>query len=124
MERIPVGEGAGSPADAPSRLLARIAAWRVPILVVYAVLVPLAALRAARIPSEGGIDRLVRADDPDYLATRAFQQIFPDTPSVLLIFESDDPFAPASLARVEAATRAVRTVPHASAFSAVDAVKQ
>src|SRR3954466_9561671 len=124
MERIPVGEGAGSPADAPSRLLARIAAWRVPILVVYAVLVPLAAFRAAHIPSEGGIDRLVRADDPDYLATRAFQRVFPDTPSVLLLFESEDPFAQASLARVDAATRDLRTVPHLSAFSAVDAIRR
>src|SRR2546423_6942354 len=112
METVPALEKAGSAADAPSRLLARIAAWHTPILVLYAVLVPLAALRAARIPSEGGIDRLVRADDPDYLATRAFQQIFPDTPSVLLIFESDDPFSPATLERLDAATRALSAVPH------------
>ena len=121
---MPAPERAGSPADAPSRVLARIAAWRAPILVLYAVLVPLAAFRAARIPAEGGIDRLVRPDDPDYLATRAFQRIFPDTPSVLLLFESEDPFAPASLARVDAATREVRTVPHVSAFSAVDAIRR
>ena len=124
METMPAPERAGSPADAPSRVLARIAAWRAPILVLYAVLVPLAAFRAARIPAEGGIDRLVRPDDPDYLATRAFQRIFPDTPSVLLLFESEDPFAPASLARVDAATREVRTVPHVSAFSAVDAIRR
>jgi uncharacterized protein len=111
-------------ADVPSRLLARIAAWRAPIVALYAVLVPLAAFRAAHIPSEGGIDRLVRADDPDYLATRAFQRIFPDLPSVLLLFESEDPFALASLARVDAATREVRTVPRVSAFSAVDAVRR
>ena len=124
METMPALEGAASPADAPSRLLARIASWRTPILVLYAALVPLAALRAARIPSEGGIDRLVRADDPDFLATRAFQRIFPDTPSLLLLVESEDPFAPASLARVDAATREVRTIPHVSAFSAIDAVRQ
>ena len=42
METMPAPERAGSPADAPSRVLARIAAWRAPILVLYAVLVPLA----------------------------------------------------------------------------------
>jgi len=88
------------------------------------VLVPLAAFRAARIPSEGGIDRLVRADDPDYLATRAFQEIFPDTPSVLLLLESEDPFSPATLARVEAAARELLAVPHVGAFSAVDAIRR
>src|SRR5882762_3740368 len=124
METTPASGSAASLPDAPSRFLARIAAFRIPILAVYAVLVPLAAFRAARIPSEGGIDRLVRADDPDYLATRAFQRIFPDTPSVLLLFESEDPFAPASLARVDGATRELRTVPHVSAFSAVDAIRR
>ena len=116
--------GSGDPADAPSRFLARIAAFRVPILVLYAVVVPFAAWRAAHIPSEGGIESLVRADDPDYLATRAFQRIFPDKPSVLLVFESDDPFAPANLARVETATREIRSVPHVSAFSLLDAIKR
>src|SRR5213082_2523074 len=52
METMPAPERAGSPADAPSRVLARIAAWRAPILVLYAVLVPLAAFRAARIPAD------------------------------------------------------------------------
>ncbi len=110
--------------DLPSRVLARVLALRTPILCLYALLVPLAAVRAARIPSEGGIDRLVRADDPDYLATRAFQALFPDTPSVLLLFESDDPFAPRNLLRVEAATRELRAVPHVSAFSVVDAIRR
>src|SRR2546423_1590927 len=42
--------------DLPARILARIVSLRVPILVIYALLVPLAALRAARIRSEGGLD--------------------------------------------------------------------
>src|SRR3954452_16060702 len=123
METTPASGSAASPADAPSRLLARIARFRIPILALYAVLVPRAAFRAARIPAEGGIDRLVRADDPDYLATRAFQRIFPDTPSVLLLLESDDPFSPDALARVDAAARELRAVPHVGAFSAVDAIR-
>src|SRR5712671_4895746 len=105
-------------------MLSRIVSWRIPILVAYALLVPLAAVRAARIPSEGGLERLIQPDDPDFAATRAFQRIFPDSPSVLLLLESDDPWAPPALARVEAATRALRVVPHVSAFSVLDAVRR
>jgi predicted RND superfamily exporter protein len=110
--------------DVPSRVLARIVSLRVPILAVYAVLVPLAAVRASRISSEGGLDRLIQPDDPDFVATRAFQRIFPDAPSVLLIFESDDPWAPRNLARVDAAVRELRAVEHVSAFSVLDVVRR
>jgi len=110
--------------DAPSRFLARLVSLRAPILAVYAVLVPLAAIRAAHISSEGGLDRLIRPDDPDYAATRAFQRIFPDSPSVLLIFESGDPWAPANLARVDAAVRELRAVSHVTAFSVLDVVRR
>src|SRR2546427_3073984 len=110
--------------DLSSRILARIVSLRAPILVAYALLVPLAALRAARIPSQGGLDRLIEASDPDLAATRAFQKIFPDSPSVLLLFESDDPWAPASLERVGAAERELRQVPRARPYSVLDAVRQ
>jgi uncharacterized protein len=110
--------------DLPARMLARIVSWRIPILLAYAVLVPLAAVRAARIPSEGGLDRLIVPGDPDVAATRDFQRIFPDSPSVLLLFESDDPWSPASLARVEAAERELRAVPRVSAFSVLDAIRR
>jgi len=110
--------------DVPSRVLARIVSLRAPVLAVYAVLVPLAALRAAQISSEGGLERLIQPDDPDFAATRAFQRIFPDSPSVLLLLESDDPWSPPALARVEAATRALRGVPHVSAFSVLDAIRR
>src|SRR5229473_1772574 len=110
--------------ELPARMLSRIVSWRIPILVAYALLVPLAAVRAARIPSEGGLDRLIVPSDPDFAATRAFERIFPDSPSVLLLFESDDPWAPASLARVEAAERELRAVPRVGAFSVLDAIRR
>src|SRR5947208_7868177 len=91
--------------DLPSRILARIVSLRAPILVVYALLVPLAAIRAGRIPSEGGLDRLIVSSDPDYATTRAFQRIFPDKPSILIVLESDRPWSSANLARVDAAVR-------------------
>jgi len=110
--------------DVPSRLLAGLVSLRAPILAIYAVLVPLAAIRAAHISSEGGLDRLIQPDDPDFAATRAFQRIFPDSPSVLLLFESDNPWAPANLARVDAAVRELRAVKHVSAFSVLDVVRR
>jgi predicted RND superfamily exporter protein len=110
--------------DVPSRFLARLVSLRAPILAIYAVLVPLAAIRAAHISSEGGLDRLIQPDDPDFAATRAFQRIFPDSPSVLLLFESDDPWAPANLARVDAAVRELRAAAHVSAFSVLDVVRR
>ncbi|TMA10448.1 MAG: hypothetical protein E6J84_14725, partial [Deltaproteobacteria bacterium] len=110
--------------DLPARILARIVSLRAPILLVYALLVPLAAVRAARIPSEGGLERLIEPSDPDYAATREFQRIFPDSPSVVLLFESDDPWAPANVSRVDSAVRELRAVPHLGAFSVLDAVRR
>ena len=107
--------------DRQSQVLRRIASLRVPILVFYALLVPFAAYKAAHISSENGLERLIQPDDPDYIATRAFQKIFPDKPTLLLLFESADPWSFNELARVEAATKAIRAVPHASAFSVLDA---
>jgi uncharacterized protein len=110
--------------DLPTRILARVVALRVPILLASAVLVPLAAVRAARIPSEGGLDRLIEPSDPDFAATRAFQKIFPDSPSVLLVFESEEPWSAGNVARVDAAVRELRGVPRVSAFSVLDAVRR
>jgi Molybdopterin converting factor, small subunit len=52
------------------RIFARVVALRVPILLVFALLVPAGVVLAMRIPSEGAISGLVRRDDPDWLATR------------------------------------------------------
>src|SRR5258705_1850074 len=105
-------------------MLSRIVSWRIPLLGAYAPPVPVGGVRAGRIPAEGGLDRLIVPSDPDFAATRAFQRIFPDSPSVLLLFESDDPWTPANLARVEAAERELRAVPRVGAFSVLDAIRR
>src|SRR3954471_1000285 len=110
--------------DWQSRALSRIVSLRVPIVLASAALVPLAAVRAARIPSQGGIERLVVESDPDAVATRAFERLFPDSPTVVLLFEADDPWSPASLARVEAAEGELGKISHVSAFSVLDAVRR
>jgi predicted RND superfamily exporter protein len=110
--------------DRASRVLARILRMRVALLVAYALLVPAAAFVASRIPTEGAIDRLMVPSDPDYRATRAFQRIFPEAPVALLLFESDDPWSPGSIARIDAAEAALRDVPHVGAFSVLDALRR
>jgi predicted RND superfamily exporter protein len=110
--------------DWPTRALARVVRMRVAVVVVYALLVPAAIFLAARIPSEGGIDRLIVPSDPDYAATRAFQRIFPEAQVVMLIFEAEDPWSPQALARIDAAKAAVRAVPHVGTFSILDALRR
>ena len=97
---------------------------RVPILVVYALILPVAVFLAARIPNEGAIDRLMVPSDPDYAATRAFQRIFPEAQTGLLVFESDDPWSRESLSRIDAAKAALREVPHVGTFSMLDALRR
>src|SRR5208283_56275 len=93
------------------RAFARIVALRVPILILYALLVPAAAVLATRIPSESAIFGLVMRDDPDYLATRDFQKVFPEGQFVLLLLESADPFQPEALADADALAAALAKLP-------------
>jgi uncharacterized protein len=95
-------------------------ALRLPILVLYALLVPAAALLAMRIPSEGAIFGLVMRDDPDWLATRDFQKVFPEGQFVLLLLESNDPLQPVALADADALAAALGKVPGVTVVSAVD----
>lgn len=102
------------------RVFARIVALRLPILAMYALLVPAAAVLAMRIPSEGAIFGLVSRDDPDWLATRDFQRVFPEGHFVLLLLESTDPFQPAALADADSLAAALSKVPGVTVISIID----
>lgn len=102
------------------RTFARIVAWRVPILVLAALLVPGAAVLATRIPSEGAIAGLVMRDDPDWKATRDFQKVFPEGQIVLVLLESSDPFQPAALVDADALAAAFSRVPGVAVVSVLD----
>ncbi len=112
------------PRSRVEKAFARILALRVSILVLYAVLVPAAALMALRIPSEGAIDRLIVPSDPDFVATRAFQRIFPEGQVVLLLVEADDPFRPEALAEIDALSRRVRAIPGTTVHSLLDVYRR
>jgi predicted RND superfamily exporter protein len=110
--------------DVLSRIFRRLGRLRVAVIVVYAALVPVAAILAARIPHEGTIDRLIVPSDPDYIATREFQKIFPEPQLALLVFEADDPWSPASIGRINRAAKLVAAVPHVGVFSPLDALRR
>ncbi|MCI0571408.1 MAG: MMPL family transporter [Myxococcaceae bacterium] len=112
---------------APSRLesiFRRIVALRLPILLITALAVPAAAWLATRIPSDGAIGQLMVPSDPDYVATRSFQAVFPEGQVVLLLLEAEDPFAPAALADTVKLEAALHRVPGATAISALDVYRR
>jgi len=102
------------------RVFRRVVALRIPIVALYAALLPLAVLLALRIPSEGAIDKLIVPSDPDYVATRAFQKVFPEGQIVILLFEADDPWAPGVLADVWKTEERLRAIPGVAPVSALD----
>src|SRR6266536_196759 len=106
------------------RVFRRVVAARFAILAAYALLVPIAAFLATRIPSEGGIGRLIVASDPDVVATRKFQQVFPEGQLVVLLLEADDPFRPEVLAEVDALEAALRAIPKVTVYSALDVFRR
>jgi hypothetical protein len=109
--------------DAITKWLAAMMRARVAIVIGYALLVPIATFLALHIPNESGIERLMVPSDPDHAATRAFEKLFPERDTILLVFESPDPWSAASVANVEHAKHALAQIPHVMPFSALDALR-
>ena len=112
----------GEAAQAPTRLrraFAGIVRARWLVLAVYALVLPPSAYLAAKVGQDNSLDRLIVPTDPDFVATRAFQQVFGEGEFALLLAEADDPFAPAVVERVDRLERALADIPHVSPNSAV-----
>jgi uncharacterized protein len=105
-------------------VFARVVALRVPILVVYALALVAAVALSLGIRSEAGISRLIVPSDPDAVATREFERIFPERPIVILLVEAEDPWRPEVLAATEALEAALRAIPGASPYSALDVYRR
>src|SRR3954452_24723471 len=108
--------------DRVSRAFAWLLRVRVVVLVGYALVVPVAAMLATRIPSQGAIAGLIIPTDPDVVATRTFQAIFPESEMMLLVFESDHPWPPGWLAHLCNGRDALAKVQHVASFSVLDAL--
>lgn len=105
-------------------LFRRVVALRVPVLAASALALAAAVWLATGIPSEGSVDRLIVASDPDYLATRAFQKVFPEGQMVMLLLEVDHPWRPEALAEVAAVEGALRAIPGVVPYSALDVFRR
>ncbi|HVP69280.1 MAG TPA: MMPL family transporter [Anaeromyxobacteraceae bacterium] len=106
------------------RIFRRIVALRFPIIALYAALLPVALALALRIPSEGAIDKLVVPSDPDYVATRAFQKVFPEGQIVMVLLEADDPWRPEVLAALAGVEDRLKAVPGVVPISALDVYRR
>ncbi len=114
----------GAPGDRAVGLFRRVVALRRPILAAAAAASCAGAVLAARIPSESAIDRLLVPSDPDYLATRAFHEVFPEGQVILLLLEGDDPYSPAMLDDLERVEGALRSEPGLTPVSALDVYRR
>ncbi|MGH7896022.1 MAG: MMPL family transporter, partial [Candidatus Binatia bacterium] len=99
------------------KLFRALVARRWLIVAVYALLLPVAVLLALHVPSDSSIDRLIVQSDPDFIDTRAFQQVFPEGEHVILLAEAADPFSPAVLSAVDALESRLRKLPRVESFS-------
>jgi predicted RND superfamily exporter protein len=97
---------------------------RAPILVAYALLLAAAVALALGIRSDAGISGLLVESDPDFVATREFQAIFPERPIVILLLEADDPWRPEVLRETEALEAALRAIPGVAPYSALDVYRR
>src|SRR5262249_59598712 len=88
-----------------------------------ALLVP-SAWFAARVRQDNSIDRLIVADDPDYIATRQFEQVFGSGEFALLLAEADDPLAPEVVTRVDRIERLLTGLPHVQVNSALSVFRR
>ncbi len=97
---------------------------RAPILVAYALALAAAVWLALGIRSDAGISGLLVPSDPDFVATRAFEKIFPERPIVILLLEADDPWSPDVLRDTAALEAALRAIPGVSPYSALDVFRR
>lgn len=107
-----------------SRIFTFIIARRWYVLACYALLLLPSAYFAAQVRQDNSLDRLITASDPDYIATRAFENVFGAGEFALLLVEADDPLSPAVIARVDRIERALRAVPHVAANSALSVFRR
>jgi hypothetical protein len=106
------------------RIFASIIRARWLFIAFYALLLPPSVYYALQVAQDNSLDRLIVPSDPDYIATRAFEEVFGAGEFALLLAETDDPFAPEVLARVDALERALQAVPNVVPNSALSVFRR
>jgi uncharacterized protein len=114
----------GTAARRLSRIFRFIIARRWYVLACYALLLPPSAYFAARVRQDNSIDQLIEPSDPDYVATRAFQQVFGGGEFALLVIEAADPLSAGVIERLDRLERALAAIPHVTANSALSVFRR
>src|SRR6202034_3546096 len=73
-----------------------------------------------QVPSDPSIERLVVANDPVALATRAFDRIFPEGEQALLMLETADPLSLPALRAADRLEHELARIPQVEAHSFLD----
>jgi hypothetical protein len=109
---------AGHRQDGPlARFFIALLAQRWLVLAIYAILLPPAAFFASKVQQDNSVDRLIVATDPDFVATRQFEEVFGEGEFALPLAEADDPLAPAVVTRVDEIERTLDGIPHVAVNS-------
>ena len=108
-----------TPGSRLESLFARLVRARWSIVALYALLLPGALLLALGIPRDSALERMVVAGNPDVLATREFQRLFPERPRVMLIARTAEPFSAEAIAGLAELQRHLDAVPRVTTYSAL-----
>lgn len=100
-------------------VFARLLDWRWGIVAVYALLLPLALKLALEIPRDNAVERMVVASNPDVVASREFQRLFPEKPLAILVLRTTDPFSAAAVAGLAGLEQRLAKVPQVVPYSAL-----
>lgn len=94
------------------------------ILGVYAALLAAAIPYALKVEQDNGVDKLIVKDDPDYVLTQKFAEVFGSADMVVLFVEMERPFDSAIVSAVDALDRKLMQIPHVGSNSLVAVYRQ
>ena len=110
----------GSAPASLQRFFRVIVAWRWPILLLYALLLPAGIYLALEVRTDNSIDSLIVEDDLDFQESQSFRKLFVEAEQAILLAEAKDPLAPEVVTRVKEIESRLAAVPRVSTFSAYD----
>jgi len=93
------------------RFFLRVLAARHWILAGAVIATAVGVLGALRVPNDPAIDSMIDARNPDALATRNFERIFPEGEHALLMLECSDPLSVASLNAAQRLQQRLAAIP-------------
>jgi predicted RND superfamily exporter protein len=87
------------------------------VLGIYAILLGISIPFALEVEQDNAIDRLIVKSDPDYLATRDFGTVFGGGEYVVLFAETEKPFSPDVIAKIDDLDKKLHHLPKVSSNS-------